>query len=127
MPLIYHGDEAVELHQRILERRRSEQDLRHIAECGLERAPDLVVRSVHVAQAVRLVDYDKIPWRDHQLIGITRRKLERADHNGGLFKGPPPAILDAQQWFSYNFIALAANDLKIVRDLVFDRGRFLVR
>src|ERR1043165_2576775 len=82
------GDEAVELEERVLKRRRGEEN----RGCSLDRADDrvrhLVLRLFDVSKTMRFVDHDEIPRRGPFLFRLRRSEVVRAEDD---------AILDLER------------------------------
>lgn len=65
-----------------------QQHLRCIGQRSFQGIADAVIRSVDVAQPVRLIHDDQVPARGHQLFGMLGRELVRADHHHVLLERP---------------------------------------
>ena len=92
--IVDDADKAIELHERILEGRRRQQHLWYVGERGFKGAPNFVIRSVDIPQTVGFIDDDEIPRRDHELVGMARGKLERADNDSLLLERALLALFD---------------------------------
>ena len=74
------ADEAVQFEQRVLERRRREQEFLSMGECLLEDVGDNVRGFVDVAESVGLVDDDEIPVRGRDVRRLAFGELVGTDH-----------------------------------------------
>jgi len=93
--IVDDADETKEFEQRVLERRRGQQQFMATVERALQRVRDHVVRLVDVAQPVGLVDHDEIPRRSRDVARLAARELVRADHDGvRRIEGSEHAALD---------------------------------
>ncbi len=98
-PVIYHADEPVQLHQRVLQGRGGEHQLRRVGG-GLPDAPGHpVLRLVDVAQPVRLVHDHKVPADALDLLRPAGGEMVGADHDPvtgvervGLTASPQPSV-----------------------------------
>ena len=69
--------QAIQLHQRILQRRRRQQQLLLPGKGDAQRLPDFIAVPVRIAQLVRLIKHHTIPIRCLQWRGILARKIIR--------------------------------------------------
>ena len=84
--IVDEANQAVQLHQRVLQWGGGQQHLGRVRQRPLESSADLVVGAVDVAQPVGFIDDHQIPLRHHQIRALSGRELKRANHQSGLFE-----------------------------------------
>src|SRR5262249_26046993 len=93
------ADESVEFQERVLERRRREQDLWKGSDGLFDRDRDLARVLVDVAEAVRLVDDHEVPSGLPKIGFLGPRELIRAEDDRALLEGvqipSPNGIVEA--------------------------------
>ena len=78
-PVVDEAHQAVQLQQRVLQRRGGEEHLARVGECIPKGAGGLVVGLVDIAEAVCFVNDHEIPRHCSQVSGLRRCELIGAD------------------------------------------------
>ena len=84
--LVNDADQAEEFEKRVLEWRSGQEQLVEWRKSTFDRISDFVCGLVDIAEPMRFVDNDKVPFRLLNVGLLRTRELVRADDDGLLLK-----------------------------------------
>lgn len=108
---IDHADKAVQLQQRVLQRRGCKQHLRvDVRQCLFQRLGDDVAGLVDIAQAVSFVQNHQLPFDGLDVIGLGLGELLRADDGACCALERVAAVLLAKGVLALGLLRIVIHD-----------------